>query len=432
MAGRRCVARELAVVDYRIQFGYEFLRHPCGPQTFGYIVLGEHRHREVQFVAHEAEHGLVEFLIEGGIHIRLEIGLGRAQTLERLLGGLARPGSGHVRAAGSQLAQQEIKEHRQQEEGKGHYGECRRSDEEISPGLQLRPFHGNETYVLPETLHALLGHGRGSPGLALGHAFLSAGHLQFYRITASGNVTAGIDVVIGILDGRDGEVTVASRNEREFVGLAARNAAAALVDGLPGLHVIEFEVRRESDFRRLQQRDVAFAADGHEQGCRFVGAQTVLAHACADVELAHSAAEGSRRARRQRGDVHSHGRRGYALAHGSVAVVEERVENAAAPGGGAHVDAAHQFRRVYGQMSALLRNEHIFTYHRSVVYAVVHILADELYIPLRRQVLTPEAVEGREAGVVEAGYIHPLVEFQRCSDRLAHNGARLAQVESEI
>ena len=83
-------------------------------------------------------------------------------------------------------------------------------------------------------------------------------------------------------------------------------------------------------------------------------------------------------------------------------------------------------------MSALLRNEHIFTYHRSVVYAVVHILAYELYIPLRRQVLTPEAVEGREAGVVEAGYIHPLVEFQRCSDRLAHNGARLAQMESEI
>ena len=129
--------------------------------------------------------------------------------------------------------------------------------------------------------------------------------------------------------------------------------------------------------------------------------------------------------------MHGHRRRGYALAHPAVAAVEEFVEYAGRTGLGPHVHEADQFGRVYLQVSRLLRDEGETSDQRGVVDLVVNGFPAELNVGRSLCLLAPESVEHREAGILETGDIHPLVELKCCCNRLTHNDIPLTEGKFE-
>ena len=245
--------------------------------------------------------------------------------------------------------------------------------------------------------------------------------MEPYRTGGQRHIPAGIYVIIAVPYRRYLEIPVASRDERVFVYLAALRTSRILVRPFRHLGVVHFHVRREGHFRSLKQGDISLSLDSHHKRCRLMGHKGILAQGCRYAELPDTAAECRRRTRRKRRDIDRIRLRHHPLAYGPL-VLEETVEYAC-PSCRRDTDIhdAHEFRRVNGDCSRLLRNQHIFPQDRGVVDIPVHILPLEFDICGSLHLLAPETVESGETGILESGDVHPLVQFQRSLYRLSHN-----------
>ena len=118
--------------------------------------------------------------------------------------------------------------------------------------------------------------------------------------------------------------------------------------------------------------------------------------------------------------------------YGTVVILEEAVKDAVDAGGrGSDIDKANQLSRFYSDVAGLLRYQDVRAEYGGVVNIVIVAFALELNIGGGKGFLTPEAVESRELGILEAGDIDTLLEFESCGNRLAHNDIAAAEAEFE-
>ena len=124
--------------------------------------------------------------------------------------------------------------------------------------------------------------------------------------------------------------------------------------------------------------------------------------------------------------------RGDSFPDGAVVILEETVEDTVDTGGrGSDIDKANQLSRFYGDIAGLLRYQYVRAEDGGIVDIVIIAFALELDIGWGEGFLAPEAIESRELGVLEAGDIDTLVEFESSGYRLAHDDIAAAQAEFE-
>ena len=159
--------------------------------------------------------------------------------------------------------------------------------------------------------------------------------------------------------------------------------------------------------------------------------QRVAAQRCVHSELSHASGERSRGSVGNARHLNLDGGSCYPAPHGTVVVLEEIVEDAARRlAAGAYIDQAHQLGGVDCHLSGLLGDKRPGTQHRGVVDVVSYAFAMELDVGGRLLLLTPEPVERGELGVLEAGYVNPVVKLECGADGFSHNRFGLADGEA--
>ena len=395
--------------------------HCVGHQLGGDVLLAHIGHIQGHLVSHKAQQGTVQFLVEGRVQVLVQEVLGLGQLLERLTGGLAVARTGHIGPTGSHLAEAqpeaEAGEQHHQQGGPPALG----IHQEAFPVAQ-RGLGADEVDVLVQVFHALAVHYQRRAVVHGCGGRSRTRHFQRQGGRCGHIVLAAVHIVVAIFHGADGKVTGAARNKGELEGLGTRSAALVGIDGR--FDVVHLEVRRELDLGRIQQGDVALAGDRDQQGCGVVRLERILAQACIHAEFTHATAKGRRGAGGQ--GLHVQGGRlgAPALPDGGILGAEEIVEDGARSGAAALlVHQAHDLGRLDGLVTVLLGNEHPPAQHGAVVHRSVHLLPLELNVGRGIHLLAPETVEGREAGVLEAHQVGPVVDFEGGGDGLSqHHG----------
>ena len=96
-----------------------------------------------------------------------------------------------------------------------------------------------------------------------------------------------------------------------------------------------------------------------------------------------------------------------------------------------YIHKAHKLRRIYGDLSLLLRDKDELSQQSRVIYLSVKHFPAELNICRSLDLLAPETVEGREGHIFKASYIDPLIKLERHHHRFAHNNLGTAQIHTE-
>ena len=94
-----------------------------------------------------------------------------------------------------------------------------------------------------------------------------------------------------------------SRDERIFEDPASGNASGTLVGIGGGLDIVDLEVRREPEFRSLEQGKVSPSLYGDNKRAGLVGLEIVAGKTGRNPVLTHSASEIGRRTGRQIPDI---------------------------------------------------------------------------------------------------------------------------------
>ena len=425
MTGIRRIACEFAGVQQSRERIGLVLRNTAGQQGLCDVVFVQVGLVHVQLVGNEAQEGLVEFLVEGRVEILRQEFPGLFEPGAGHLGGAAVLLAHHVCPAGGIPADGEIgpggSGGQQEEEGPEPAG----AQEEMAFLHQTGLAGGDKADVGTQVLHPLAEAGGRSGRDGLDRlATLSAGDGQLQRLRLQGLVRARTRIVITIGYGAQGKVAVAARDEGIFKGFAALRTAGGHI--LRHLGVVHLEIGRESNHGRLQQGHVAASGHRHQQRGRIVGLERILAQAGAEGEIPHAAAETGRRSAGKARHPHLVRRGRDAFAEGLVVVLEEDIQRVGGTQFAADIHQADHFGRFDDERACLLRDNYVTADEGRVVNLVVHALAVELDVGGRLHFLAPEAVEGGQFHILEAGDIHPLIQFQRSGDRLAQHHIRLA------
>ena len=429
MAGVRRIAGVFAGVQQVRKGFHRRLGDTAGGERFGNVLLAlvGHVHREL--VGDEADEGPVQFLIEGRIKILVQEIAGQFQPLQRLARRLPVAGAHDIGPAGGQFPQgQPDRSGSQDQEG-------RQAPEERFPDKEALVFRQgslrlDETDVFAQVLHPLPVHGERS-GPVLDGLGSSAGAPRDGKpqgVRGCRGIPVSFHVIIGEADRRKGKRSRAARNERILEGLGT--VGPALVGRTRGLHVVSLEVRRERDLGGFHQRDIALARHRDDQRRRIMRPQRILADPGRHAILAHGAGEAGRSAARQGGHLDADRRGHHPLALGHIVILEKIVEDGAGLGTlGPYIHQAHDFGRVDGERSRLLRDEHPPAEDRRIEHLVPHLLTLEFDILGSIHLLTPETVELRELRIFKTGQVRPLVDLEGRRDGFAYDGLPLAQVQ---
>ena len=253
-------------------------------QSLGDTVTGQVCKRDIELVGDKAQKCLVEFLVECCVEVLLEEGLSKLETTEGHLCCLAVLCTHNISLSCGDLSEREPAYNGNHEKKNHKYPEDCRSYKEHSLHLELRRLDIDESDVASEILHILL-HRRADNDSGVVH-FLSTGHIKFYRSCLKSDVLFLVDVIIRVLYRFYNKVTVAARNERELIVLAARHTT--LVDLFRHLGVIYLHIRWEIHLRSLEKGNVAVTCHCHKKRSRLVSLERVLAYRSRDLELSHS------------------------------------------------------------------------------------------------------------------------------------------------
>ena len=414
----RSIARVFAGIQQIRELTGQIGRYAVALELGGDVVPAQVFHLHAELIRDKAQQGTMQLFVESCLQVLVQEFLGKFKPLHRHLGRTPVPGCCHIRAEPGIAAHCRPEGHGTgEQQGQQHPVHRTRHEEpgSIAPGRLGGP---DETDIFAQVADVLAFDRWQGLSDRRGAGTTAAGDLDLQRFAGQGHITPGADIVVGIFYRRNGEVTVAARNERIFESLAARGAAGGTVRGLGRLDIIDLEVRRETDLRGLKQGDVPPSRNRHDQGSGIVGLEGILAQTGRHGKIAHAAAERGRGSGRQAPDIDGRRRSGHPLADPADIVLEEPVKNTVGTALYPDIDQADQFGRIDGDLTGLLRDQHPATEHGTVVNLVADDFPAEIDIGRRFYLLAPEPVESRELGIFETRDIDPLVELQGCRDRL--------------
>ena len=220
--GVRGISGIFALVDEAGEIGNYIFRYALGDERLGDVLLGLLGHVHGKLVPDEAKQGTVEFFVEGCVEVFLQEFACLGELFEGQLGSLAVTCAGNVGPAGCNLTEAKPETKRCKYHQNCDYDICNRVDEELPWTAQCR-FCADVPDVLVQILYALALNNEGVSAVLYRACSLGLRplHRNVERIGLGGLVPAGLDVVVGILDRCDGEVSVAPWDERVLEGLAA-------------------------------------------------------------------------------------------------------------------------------------------------------------------------------------------------------------------
>ena len=152
---------------------------------------------------------------------------------------------------------------------------------------------------------------------------------------------------------------------------------------------------------------------------------------CRHFEIAHATRKRGRSTSRQVTHFDLD-RRGADPLADSLVLVEEIIEDGQrAARRSADTQLADHFGRIDGQGPGLLRNQHVLPQQRGIVDGSVHIFPVEFQVVDRDGLFAPEAVEGRELDVFEAGNVGAGVDFEGGGDGFPFDHVGLVQRQAQ-